>query len=238
MSSRLGGGRTPRTSHASPLPSAGRGASAWSEELARLHRVWAGMSPEDRELALAKAVKAATARTIVGSRYNECFDKTVSSSDILGKRLITSVSPEISQPLSQDEAMGHRLFVVGLVPRQFIYCECCHAYTGVRAQNLLRKCKGATYPSRAVRRLSEGVHPDDGTPLCTLPRRLTRLDVGLDVWTGDCLPCSDAYGESAGDDHVTMRCEDSSHRRYGTDDTPPHQSLLSRCSGTIAGVLT
>ena len=67
--------------------------------------------------------------------------------ELLGKRIVTSADPEISQPLSQEEAFGHRLYVTGLFPAQYIYCECCNAYTGTRAQNLMKRCKGMTYVS-------------------------------------------------------------------------------------------
>ena len=78
--------------------------------------------------------------------------------------------------------MGHRFFVVGLIPQQYIYCELRNAYSGVRAQNLVRQCQGRRYYSLAVDRLKNAMHPDDSTNLATQPRRLTRMDVGSDIW--------------------------------------------------------
>ena len=184
---------------------------------------------------MAKAVRAATASTMVGVKYNDTFDKTFSSSTLLGKRLHTCGVPEHSQPLRLDEACGHRLFVTGLQPHQYIYCERCHAYTGVRAQNLMRQCKGAMYPSRAFNRLQEGKHPDTGMMLNTLPRRITRRDVGLDIWNSDDLPSADVYCESmdadlASDGHsdctaiLQERCvtlpPNSFNDLYGEEDDP------------------
>ena len=74
------------------------------------------------------------------------------------------------------------------MPLQYFYCEKCNAYTGTCAQNLLTQCKGRVYPSRAVNRRREGKHPDTGVDLDTLPRRITRRDVGLDIWNGVALP--------------------------------------------------
>ena len=177
-------------------------------------------------LKLAKAVRAATASTMIGVKYNDAFDKTFSSTKLLGKRLHTNGVPEHSQPLRQDEAYGHRLFVTGLKPHQYIYCERCHAYTGVRAQNLMRQCKGAAYPSRAFNRLLEGKHPDTGTMLSTLPRRITRRDVGLDIWNSDGLPSTNAYCESMDADFASERhsgCTATLHERCVA--LPPNQFI-------------
>ena len=135
----------------------------------------------------------------------------------MGKRLHTSSVPEHSRPLRQDETCGHRLFVTGLKPDQYFYCERCLAYTGVRAQNLMKQCKGASYPSRACKRLQEGRHPDTGMMLSTLPRRLTRKDVGLDMWNSDDLPSASAHCESVDTDHAG-----NSHRDDNT-------ALFERC---------
>ena len=91
---------------------------------------------------------------------------------------------EYSEPLSQEDAMGHRLYIAGLYPNQYIWCEACNSYTGTRAQKLLRPCTRIRHPSRAIGRLRCGNNPDDDTPLATLPRRVTRRDVGTDVWIG------------------------------------------------------
>ena len=61
----------------------------------------------------------------------------------------------------------------------------------------MKRCKGASYLSRAVSRLKEGRHPDKGTMLSTLPRRITRRDVGLDIWNDDQLPSVDSLCESS-----------------------------------------
>ena len=46
------------------------------------------------------------------------------------------------------------------------------------------ECKGMHYRSQAATRLRGGRHPDDNTNLAMQPRRLTRIDVGLDIWNG------------------------------------------------------
>ena len=153
---------------------------------------------------LTSAVRAAAMRTMVGAAYSDSFNKTATSKKYLGKRVHTNVVPEILQPLKKEEAFGHTLHVVGLHPRQFVYCQDCNAYTGVRAVNLMRECKGYTYPSRAVNRLKEGRHPDDATMLATQPRRIIRKDVGYHVWNGDIGPSADTFCESVDSDHSSM----------------------------------
>ena len=150
---------------------------------------------------MAGAVRAAAKRTMVGAAYSESFTKTLTSNRYLGKRVHTNTVPEILQPLRKDEAFGHTLHVVGLHPRQYIYCQDCNAYTGTRAVNLMKMCKGYSYPSRAVNRLKEGRHPDDRTLLATQPRRIIRKDVGHHVWNGEVGPSADVYCESVDPDH-------------------------------------
>ena len=83
-----------------------------------------------------------------------------------------------------------------------------------------------TYQSRAVNRLREGKHPVDGTMLCTLPRRITRLDVGLDIWNGECMPCMGVYCENADRDLACVGHEDTSIGQFGSCDTLPLQQLM------------
>ena len=102
------------------------------------------------------AARKAAASTLQGARYNDAFDQNVSRCRVLpnmGKRMTTRLVPEIAKPLSQDEACGHQLHVVGLTPLQYFFCEKCNAYTGKRAQNLLKQCKGRSYPMHPVGRV-------------------------------------------------------------------------------------
>ena len=157
---------------------------------------------DNRVLDMARTARAAASRTMVGARYLDHFDAGQSQNQprIWGRRVFTKAVNEYHEPLSQDDALGHRLFIAGLFPNQYIWCEACNSYTGVRAQKLLRKCTRIRHPSRAISRLKDGNHPDMGTPLTTLPRRVTRRDVGSDVWVGsngqvpypDCIPDTDA----------------------------------------------
>ena len=162
--------------------------------------------PEDvpRIARLTSAVRAAAKRTMVGAAYSDSFSKTATSKKYLGKRVHTNIVPEILQPLRKEEAFGHTLHVVGLHPRQYIYCQDCNAYTGVRAVNLMKECKEYTYPSRAVNRLREGRHPDDATMLATQPRRIIRKDVGYHVWNGDIGPSADTFCESVDPEHGSL----------------------------------
>ena len=93
--------------------------------------------------------------------------------------------------------MGHRMKIAGLYPKHYVWCELCGAYTGNRAQKLTKHCKGWCKHSRAIKRLSLGCNPDDGTMLATPPRRMSRRDVGgdtiLDSW--DSGPT--VYGEAS-----------------------------------------
>ena len=143
-----------------------------------------GVSAAERQADTARAA----ARTMDGASYNERVNKQASSSTLLGQRIFTRTVPEASQRLAQEDAYGHKLYVVGLYPLQYVYCERCNAYTGTRAQNLFRKCTGMRYPSRPVNRLREGHHPDTGAMLATLPRRVTRRDAGYYVWNGNSSP--------------------------------------------------
>ena len=80
----------------------------------------------------------------------------------------------------------------------------------MRAQNLMKPCTGYRYPSRAVNRLREGKHPITGVHLETLPRRVTRRDVGNDLWCGDPLPTPSMHYESVDSDHnaTSSACDD------------------------------
>ena len=165
---------------------------------------------ESVDTRLACAVRKAAGSTMVGAKYNEGFDRNVSRSKIMGKRILTRSVPEYARPLSQEDAYGHQLYVTGLLPTQYFYCEKCSAYTGMRAQNLMKPCTGYRYPSRAVNRLREGKHPITGVHLETLPRRVTRRDVGNDLWCGDPLPAPSMHYESVDSDHnaTSSACDD------------------------------
>ena len=163
------------------------------------------------DMSLAKAARKAASCTLQGAKYNDAFDQNVSRCRVLpnmGKRLVTNSVPEFARPLTQDEACGHQIHVVGLLPLQYFYCDKCNAYTGRRAQNLLKHCKGRSYPSRAANRLREGKHPDTGVDLDTAPRRVTRKDVGLDIWNGDPFPTDDQFRKSVDDNMVTCSAHD------------------------------
>ena len=141
----------------------------------------------------AKAIRKAAMSTLEGARYTEKYLASCGRGGILGKRLLTWLVPEAYMPLPQEEALGHTLYVVGLIPQQYIFCELCNAYSGDRAQNLLRCCLGKRYESQAVARLRRGVHPAHATDLMTQPRRLTRCDVGTDFW---CIGRDSTLGEA------------------------------------------
>ena len=128
--------------------------------------------------------------------------------------------------------MGHRLYIAGLYPNQYIWCEACNSYTGTRAQKLLRTCTRIRHPSRAINRLRSGNHPDDGKLLTTLPRRVTRRDVGTEVWisTNGQVPIPNGIPDAevanagtsmqAGLDHDSRTCLD-----IGTHPSSFHSSV-------------
>ena len=60
-----------------------------------------------------------------GRRHVEELDKIASTSTFMGIRLLTKSLPEASAHLPQDEALGHRMKIVGLYPDQFLFCEIC-----------------------------------------------------------------------------------------------------------------
>ena len=80
--------------------------------------------------AKARVARAAAARTMDGASFNELHNKRVSSAKLHGQRVHTNCIPEWTAPVIQEEALGHRLYVVGLMPRQFIYCEILHCLYG------------------------------------------------------------------------------------------------------------
>ena len=112
----------------------------------------------------------------------DTFDNALrSAKPCNAKRVITFCRHEVDQPLQQEHAYGHRMMIAGLYPNQYVWCELCNAYTGSRAQKLTKVCTGKQRPNRAVSRLNRGLNPDDATPLVTLPRRMSRRDIGLDT---------------------------------------------------------
>ena len=167
---------------------------------------------------MARTARAAASQTMVGAKYLDRFDTGHIHSKFYGRRILTKGVKEYFEPLSQEDAMGHRLYIAGLHPNQYIWCEACNSYTGVRAQKLLRTCTRVRHPSQAISRLRCGNNPDDGTPLATLPRRVTRRDVGTDVWCGtndgasisqddpDCVSDSMGTLEHACVDHSRVMC--------------------------------
>lgn len=115
-----------------------------------------------------------------------------------------------------------------------MYCQDCNAYTGTRAVNLMKACKGYKYPSRAVNRLKESRHPDDGTLLAIQPRRIIRKDVGYHVWNGDIGPSTESFCESVDPDHSTSdngsecvdRLQDDGSGIEFENTSPPHHPCV------------
>lgn len=69
----------------------------------------------------------------------------------------------------------------GLRPHQYAWCERCGSYTGMRAQNLTKPCKGKLAHKRESNRLQLERNPNDNTPLATPPRRMSARDVDRDT---------------------------------------------------------
>ena len=85
---------------------------------------------------------------------------------------------------SPEPAMGHRMYVVGMRPRQYFYCGLCYGYSGNRVQKLAMTCQPAKVVPKSIGNLMTGIHPTDGTPLDTLPRRMSKRDTGFQTWCG------------------------------------------------------
>ena len=79
---------------------------------------------------------------------------------------------------------GIECYVVGLRPRQYFYCGLCYGYTGNRVQKLAMTCKPVKVVPLPVGNLMNGIHPTDGTPLDTIPRRMSKRDPGFQTWCG------------------------------------------------------
>ena len=90
--------------------------------------------------------------------------------------------------LPQESAMGHRMYVVGMRPNQFFYCEKCGGYTGSRVQKLAAQCQHQRQISQQVMNLMNGLHPTNGMRLDTMPRRMTKRDTGHLTWCGTGAP--------------------------------------------------
>ena len=82
--------------------------------------------------------------------------------------------------LNPSDAMGHLMYVAGLPPNQYFWCDRCGAHTAKRARNLTKSCPKIMRNPAVAKLLRDGKHPyDDGHPLLsTMPRRLTYRDVG------------------------------------------------------------
>ena len=98
-----------------------------------------------------------------------------------GKRLLPNyLGHEDLDELLPSSALGHRMQVAGLPPRQYFWCQTCGAHSGRRARNLTRHCMRKMRNPKAIFYLDAGRHPyEENHPmLATQPRRLTTRDVG------------------------------------------------------------
>ena len=98
-----------------------------------------------------------------------------------GKRLLPKyLGKEDLEALLPSSALGHRMMVAGIPPRQYFWCQACGAHTGRRARKLTKPCTRTMKNLRAIRFLDAGRHPYEAEHglLATPPRRLTTRDVG------------------------------------------------------------
>ena len=107
-----------------------------------------------------------------------------SNSEDFMPRCLPHMRPEMEDELPPEHAMGHRMYVVGMRPRQYFYCGLCYGYSGNRVQKLAMTCQPAKVVPKSIGNLMTGIHPTDGTPLDTLPRRMSKRDTGFQTWCG------------------------------------------------------
>ena len=139
----------------------------------------------------------------------------VSTIRFMGQRVFSRSVLEANTPLSQEEAYGHKLKIVGLISNQYVHIYCIYIYIYLlRALQRLHWEKGAAPyasmqkkgSSRAISRLQQMHHPDVGTKLDTEPRDLTRRDDGYDHWVGTATPTNAMreYREGAMDNSAPL----------------------------------
>ena len=107
----------------------------------------------------------------------KCHGATTSA----GKRLLPKcLGPEDLEELLPSSALGHRMMVAGIPPRQYFWCQACGAHTARRAGNLTKPCTITMKNTRVIQFLDAGRHPYEAEHglLATPPRRLTTRDVG------------------------------------------------------------
>ena len=86
---------------------------------------------------------------------------------------------ELDLDLPANKALGHTMYVAGVRPEQYIWCELCGAYSGQRVQNLDKSCRGYKPRTQAVQRLNMSCNPTNNRPLAISKRRMTVRDVGM-----------------------------------------------------------
>ena len=91
----------------------------------------------------------------------------------------TQIRHELDLDLLATKALGHTMYVAGVKPDQYIWCEMCGAYSGQRVQNLDKMCKCYKARTQPIQRLNQSHNPRNNQPLDIQKRRMTVRDVGL-----------------------------------------------------------
>ena len=71
------------------------------------------------------------------------------------------------------------MYVAGVKPDQYIWCEMCGAYSGQRVQDLDKACRGYKARTQPIQRLNQSHNPRNNQPLDIQKRRMTVRDAGL-----------------------------------------------------------
>ena len=129
----------------------------------------------------------------------------------------TKMKHELDIDLPAHKALGHVMYVAGIRPQQFVWCQRCCAYSGQRVQLLDKPCKGNRPRSQPFTRLDSSKHPITCTPLATQKRRMTVRDIGLTHgWdlSGSPEDTRNLYAVAAGIKHST--CSDTANSAVDT----------------------
>ena len=71
------------------------------------------------------------------------------------------------------------MFVAGVKPAQYLWCEMRGAYSGQRVQLFDKQCKGYKPRAQPIQKLNLSRNPKTNRPLDTQKRRMTVRDAGL-----------------------------------------------------------
>ena len=133
-------------------------------------------------------------RRVTGKKSQSQIDAAKRLADFTDKYLSSAVNPmsvlppltpynqlrhELDLDLPTDKALGHTMYVAGVKPEQYIWCEMCCAYSGQRVQNLDKHCRGYKSRTQPIQRLNHSCNPTNNRPLATQKRRMTVRDAGL-----------------------------------------------------------